>query len=232
MDVKKALITVVLLAMVSFSVTAISQQYHLLIIAPDEFVDELQPLARWKDETGRPTIILSYGEVLEKDYGEVRDEPEKMKKCIDEYVKNHNVQYVLLAGDCDKLPVRYIKAHNTQWGDKYYPSDLYYMDFYNSTGNFDDWDGDGDNIIGEMYISGDPDINKVNLDDINMYPDVAVARVPASTEAEITTYVDKVIDYESAASSTRFNNALLIVDDDWGTGTRMDAIIPYLSVLP
>ncbi len=228
MYLKRILVTVVFLVTVLFCVQAFSQQYDLLIIAPYEFVDELQPLKNWKDETGRPTIIVSLGEIEEKDYGEVRDQPEQIKRFIEEYVRNHNVKYVMLVGDSDKFPVRYIKAYNTEWGDKYYPSDLYYMDLYDSNGDFDDWDGDGDDIIGEMDFTGGTNIANVNLDNINMYPDVAVARVPASTESEVSTYVNKVMDYEHLAPGTWFNDAYLVVGD-WGGDAKMDAIVTYLG---
>jgi len=227
MTTKRLFITAFLLTLILLPVSAIAQEYHLLILAPYDFVDELLPLKYWKDETGRPTIIVTLGEIEEKEYRRTKDQPERIKRCIEEYVANHNVQYVLIAGDSDKFPVRYIKAYNTQWGDKYYPSDLYYMDLYDAAGNFDNWDGDGDNIIGEMDFKGGTNLSLVNLDDIDMYPDVAVARVPASTKAEIATYVTKVIDHEHHAPGSWFDNALLVVDGGggaFGNTTKMNAV--------
>lgn len=99
----------------------------------------------------------------------------------------------MLVGDVDKFPVRYVKAYNTEWGKKYYPSDLYYMDLFDAAGDFEDWDGNGNRIIGEVDFAGGADICKVNLDDIDMFSDISLARAPASTETEVTNFIGKVI---------------------------------------
>jgi hypothetical protein len=206
-----------------------SAQDRLLIIAPDEFIDELQPLKRFKDCSLRKTTLLSLSEVYNS-YSGV-DDPEKIKRCIAAYQKSHGVGFVLLMGDCDKFPVRYCRAYNTAWGSKYYPSDLYYADLYDNSGNFDDWDGDNDNIIGEMNFTGD-NFAQVNLDNMNLSPDVSVARVPASSVSEVETYVKKVINYEINAPGNWFNKALLVVDggdNAFGDETKMNSIVQYLS---
>ncbi len=200
----------------------------LLIIAPDEFIEELQPLKRFKDCSIRQTSLLSLSDVYNT-YSGV-DEPEKIKRCIAAYQKSYGVEFVLLVGDCDKFPVRYCRAYNTEWGSKYYPSDLYYADLYKS-GAFDDWDGDNDNIIGEMNFTG-ANFAQVNLDNMDLVPDVSIARIPASDVTEVQTYVNKVVDYEINTPGNWFNNALLVVDgtnEAFGDETKMNSIVPYLS---
>lgn len=224
MDIKRFSLSLIfcVLAMAVFPLHAVAQQCDLLIIAPDEFVDELTSLKQFKDATGRPTLLVGLSYIYQNFSG--ADEPEQVKRCIAHYEQSYGVRYVLLAGDSDKFPVRYCKAYNTEWGNKYYPSDLYYMDLYDAHDSFDDWDGDGDGIIGEMdFKSG----ANVNLDTVHLYPDIAAARVPASTEEEITTYVNKVIDYEQLAPGDWFYNALLVVDGGagaFGSSTKMDAL--------
>jgi len=84
-----------------------------------------------------------------------------------------------------------------------------------------------------MDFAGGTNINLVNLDDIDMYPDIALARVPASTGAEVTTYVNKIIDYELKAPGNWFNNALLIVDGHalpFGDTVKVNEdVIPHLT---
>ena len=216
------------LLFVSYSLVA---QENLLILAPDDFVSELQVLKKFKDCTGRPTYLLSLSYIDGTFSG--ADLPEKVKKCIVYYKQNYNIDYVLLAGDCDKFPVRYVRAYNTEWGNKYYPSDLYFADLFNSYGAYDNWDGNNNGIIGEMDFLGGTDINLVNLDNINMYPDVAVARIPASDITELETYVNKVIDYEIKAPGNWFYNAMVLVDggdSPWGDSTKTnDDVVPYLQ---
>lgn len=231
MKVKYTLMITILTALL-FPFPATCQD-NLLIIAPDEFIEELKPLKRFKDGTVRPTTLLSLSDIYNNNrYSNCRDNPEKIKRCIADYEKYNGIDFVLLAGDCDKFPVRYCKAYNTEWGDKYYPSDLYYADLYDSSGAFDTWDNDNDTIIGEMDFSEKGDINKVNLDRIHMYPDVAVARVPASTSSELAIYVNKVIAYELEAPGSWFNRALLVVDgypSKFGNEEKMEDVVKYLN---
>jgi hypothetical protein len=206
-------------------------QDGFLIIAPDEYIDELEVLRNYKQSTGRGVHLINLT-TIDNAYT-ANDLPEKIKLCIADYELYSNVLYVMLVGDSDKFPVRYCRAYNTEWGSKYYPSDLYYADLYNSSYNFDDWDGDNDGIIGEMDFSGGNNINLVNLDDIDMYPDVALARVPASTSTEVTTYVNKIIDYELKAPGNWFFNAVLAVDGHVGpfgdTVKTNEDVLPHLT---
>jgi len=218
------------LLLLLFGLQSISQE-HFLVIAPDDFIDELQILKKFKDYTGHQTILVSLS-WIDNNFSGI-DMPEKIKKCIEYYELNNNILYAMLVGDSDKFPVRYCRAYNTEWGSKYYPSDLYYADLYNSSNNFDDWDGDNDGQVGEMDFAGGTNINIVNLDDIDMYPDISLARVPASTGTEVTTYVDKIIDYELKAPGNWFNNAMVTVDGGdggWGDTIKMNEdVVPYLT---
>ena len=213
----------------------VGRSFDLLIISPQEFSSLLEPLKTHKDKTGISTNIVTLEEVYEQ-YSS-QDKAESVKRCIDHYKKNYNIKYVMLVGDVDKFPVRYVKAYNTEWGSVYFPSDLYYADLYNADGDFDDWDDDKDGIFGETNFApkNHKDIKQVNLDKIDLYPDVAVGRIPASNANEVTAYVNKVISYEfNAYNSNWFKNALLIVDGGngaFGDETKMDAVVPYLKGL-
>lgn len=206
-------------------------QSGFLIITPDEYEDELEVLVNYKQSTGRFVHLVNLTSIDNAYTGS--DLPEKIKKCIADYELYSNVIYVMLVGDCDKFPVRYCRAYNTGWGAKYYPSDLYYADLYNSSYNFDDWDGDNDGIIGEFDVSGGTNISLVNLDDIDMHPDISLARVPASTSAELTTYINKIIDYEMKAPGNWFYNSVLAVDGHTGpfgdTVKTNEDVLPYLT---
>jgi hypothetical protein len=214
----------------------------LLIVTPREFWDPLTRLWYWKRKTGIPTYIVAW-ESLQ--YG--RDEAERIKYAIDFYYREHQVRYVMLVGDSEKLPVRYtLQAYeygrffpddllnrNWRWTDnqgrheenwnwcaggpwvnemadfvpRFFASDLYYADLYGPTGAFQTWDTNGNGYFGEAYRSN------LNPEGIDLMPDVAVGRVPASTVQEVENYVTKVINYEAtAASSTQFKKALIAVN--------------------
>jgi hypothetical protein len=170
---------------------------ELLILGPSVWKSRLDRFARYKNDTGLPATVLTLDQISGSYSG--TDQPEKVKRCIEEYRRLDGTRYVLLAGDADRFPVRYIKAINTEWGTKWYPSDLYYEDLYDKNGAFDDWDADGDGIHAEVDFANRDKPIQFNIDKINIIPDVAVGRVPASSDEEIERYFKKVTDYEFAA---------------------------------
>jgi hypothetical protein len=184
----------------------------LLVLACEDFLDALKPLKAHKDYTGIKTYIQSW-QSLNKSFGGVGvDEPERVKKGIAAYEKYCDTKYVMLAGDIDKFPTRY-----RWWGlpnQEYWAvSDLYYADLYKQgTETFDNWDVNGNGLFGEIEFSPDGTINNDNID---FLPDVAVGRIPASTVAEITAYVNKVITYElgTLPSSSWFKKVGLYTGD-------------------
>ncbi|MBN2232282.1 MAG: hypothetical protein JW781_05615 [Deltaproteobacteria bacterium] len=191
--------------------------FDLLIIADEDFLDALEPLREHKNHTDLVTRVYSWQDLVARFRDQGRDDPERLKKAIASFRQGCGIRFVMLVGDCDRLPVRYCLTHDpTHWGDGYVPSDLYYADLFTADGTtFDDWDGDGDGIFGELQAgtwTPGSTLNDINLDGMDLYPDVALGRVPASTAAEVATYVDKVIAYEFAAyKASWFDRSLFVV---------------------
>jgi len=202
----------------------------LLVLGDESFLEALASLKEHKDDTGIITYVQSWQSLNYSMPG--YDEPERLKWGIHLYRLYCDIKYVMLVGDCDKLPVRYVKGYNSEWGINYLPSDLYYADLYDESYSFDDWDYDNDHEHGEFDYAGGTDINLVNVDKIDMHPDIMVGRIPASSVQEVETYVDKVITYElSATDSSWFKNALYIVDGGpaaFGDETKKNQIDPFL----
>lgn len=210
--------------------------HEMLIIGPEEWRGSLERFVRYKNDTGMSSSLLTI-ENIDSQFNGV-DAPERIKCAIEVHHRVHGAQYILLAGDVDRFPVRYIKAINTEWGTKWYPSDLYYADLYRSDGSFDNWDADKDGIAGELDFTGTH--AKFNIDLINVYPDVAVGRIPTSDLVELDTYLNKVMSYEFAAlesvwhnyPSDWFKRALFIVDGGtapFGDETQSDQQATPLS---
>jgi hypothetical protein len=193
--------------------------YELLVLTPANWEDTIQQFLRYKNDTliRTKSITLDY---IKLNYAG-NDIQEKIKKAIEQEHRNNKVKYVMLVGDADKFPVRYVKAINTEWGTKWYPSDLYYADLYDKNGNFDDWDYQNDGIYGEIDFANRA-FQDTNIDKIDMIPDVAIGRVPSSSQSETKMYLEKVMIYEFCArESTYFNydsnwakRALFVVDGD------------------
>lgn len=196
---------------------AIWGPFDLLIITHEDFREALAPLKAHKDYTDIRTRIYSWQELERTFFDEGRDVQERIKKAIASFKKSSQIRYVMLVGDSDRFPVRWVKVYDPfAWGDGYVPSDLYYADLFKDNGtSFDDWDGNRNGIFGETqggtWQAGGA-LADLNLDGMDLYPDVALGRVPASTVEEVATYVAKVIDYEFGAyKSNWFNRALQIV---------------------
>ncbi len=192
-----------------------------LIVAPDAFMAALAPLVAHKNSTGMPTLAVSITQLTAHFAG--ADDPEKIKRGI-QYAHEHlDTQYVMLVGDPHWFPVRYIffknfsRAYPNHPGEPnlpvdgvYAPSDLYYANLYHhkivrapklavSPGPFDDWNADrtGHYNEADWGVGARSDWNKPNPDQVDGYPDIAVARATAHSVADVTAYVNKIIRYET-----------------------------------
>ena len=192
-----------------------NRRYDLLIVALEEYIESLRPLEEHKISMGIRSRLLSLEEIYRTYPG--RDEAEKVKQCLAAYSRDSRIRYAMLFGDCEKFPVRYTKtdrktqeAHDTA----FYPADLYYADLFESDGTVDDWDRNRNGYFGELR--GESTSGSLNVDDVDLRPDIAVGRIPVSTSREVETYVSKIIRYEQGAYGASWSkNALLIATTDW-----------------
>ena len=68
-------------------------------------------------------------------------------------------------------------------------SDLYYSDVYNASGGFSSWDANGNGKFGEFMV-----------DDVDVYPDVHLGRLPCVDGSQVEICVAKIINYEVEGS--------------------------------
>lgn len=179
---------------------------EMLIISPDNsnFINKLIPLAEWKNNKGVRTEILSNYSAYEG-----RDDAEKIRNMIKEYYVKHNIRWVLLAGDTDIIPIRYVynpdvvvvagESEYSNWDDEDKPTDFYYASLEGT------WDEDGDDIYGESPVYNDNEI-----DEIDWTPEVYVGRFPASNALELQIMVNKTINYEKNPLNGTWMNQMLL----------------------
>lgn len=203
--------------------------YRLLILTPQEFKLPLMLFSSHKDATGMPTLIVTVEEInTNPAYASGRDIQEKIKLAIDALRKAHGIRYVMLVGDADKFPVRYTRGWDSVTSGHFYaPSDLYYANLVNKadtdswdnpdTGLFDDWDRNRNNFIGEMGRKDGQARNwgELNVDAVDLKPDVAVGRLPVSNAAELSTLLAKIIVYEQQAAGSPWSKRVLLVTGDF-----------------
>ena len=189
-------------------------EYDLLIITPETFSDELDPLVNHKIETGIKTKIKTVEEIYEENIG--KDEQEQIKYYIYEQLENYNIKYVLLVGDIRKIPIRTTDAY--PWSPYHgygILSDLYYSDIYNDEYNFCTWDSNDNNIYGEFDFYGhlnDPDLE--NIDEVDLYADVHIGRLACRSEKEVNTVVEKIINYEKYTYDSLWFKKIILAGGD------------------
>lgn len=194
----------------------VSENYNMLIIAPEKFSQNLQPLIDHKNSHNVKTLLKTTEEIYTQ-YTTGRDDQEKIKLCIYDMKNTYNITYVLLVGGHVGqrlkwyIPERVV--HNDDGWEAGYASDLYYADVYKyneSSGQyeFEDWDSNHNGIIGEWStVSTWRDI-------IDYYPDVYIGRLSCRYASEVDTEVQKIITYENGAADPSWFKKLICVAGD------------------
>jgi hypothetical protein len=184
--------------------TQTKDMYDLLVIAPNEYQYDLQPLITHKNNHDVQTVFTSVETILDQSQG--RDEPEKVKYYIYEAAENLGIAYVLLVGNVDKTPMR--KSAIRVYHDDNILTDLYYADIYDATGGFSSWDTNNNNRFSE-YTWGDG-----LIDEVDAYPDLYVGRLPCNNIKEVKIMVNKIITYETQTYGSEWFNRLLLLAGD------------------
>ena len=184
--------------------------YKLLIIAPKEYYNALQPLVNHKNNIGISTKLVALDEVYNRMYWYGRDNPEKIKYFIKTAVEQWGIKYVMLVGDYKKIPVRYVynADNNTFFPEPRFISELYYADIYDKNNNFSTWDTNGNGRYGEWFGEEAEDKN------IDLYPDVYVGRLACRNIMEVKTMVNKIITYETKTSNSQWFHRFVVIAGD------------------
>ncbi len=152
-------------------------------IAPAQLARYLGPLIEWKMDRGVPAQIFDLSTILSV-YGG-RDDAERLHNFLQDLYYNQTggtPRWLLLAGDPDLVPLRYLWADRDHSGDTRQERNLYVGDTY-YTGLGSDWDTDGDGVFGEP---GEEDLT----------PELYVGRISASLPEELKNAVTKNLAYE------------------------------------
>lgn len=190
-----------LLFLVPIASTATSEESErLLIVSPKQFLPALEKFERHKSKL-LDASVKSLEDILATSEGV--DDAEKLKRFLYAELRERGLDYVLLVGDVDVMPVRYMTLDRKQesaFNYSFYPSDLYYSDLAKEDGSFEDWNAKRDSFhagyFGEVRGEANKD-DPINFDQIDYQPDVAVGRWPVSTPEEVERVADKTIRYEA-----------------------------------
>ena len=177
--------------------------YDLVIIAPADFSQNLQPLVTHKNSYGMDTHFITLQDIYDGYDG--RDNPEKIKYFIKHAIDEWDTHYVLLVGDVQTLPIRNTYA---SWWEPDVLSDLYYSDVYDSEYQFCSWDANQNDRFGEIDHEG------YDLDGVDLYADVHIGRLACTDETELNIVINKIITYESETYGTDWFKQIILAGGD------------------
>jgi hypothetical protein len=170
-----------------------------LVVAPDAFHSELKEFIEFRQHQ-LPTTLVSLEGILKASAGV--DDPERLKRYLYHAWKTQGLGYVLLVGDADVMPVRYMvldRATEAAFNYAFYPADLYYGDLAKADGSYEDWNARKDGFHAGYFGEVRGETNKgdaINYDEINYHPVIAVGRWLVSTPEEVKTVAAKTLAYE------------------------------------
>ncbi|MCK4546198.1 MAG: T9SS type A sorting domain-containing protein [Candidatus Eisenbacteria sp.] len=169
------------------------ETYDYVVITTDANLDafDASDFLGWKTALGYSIRVLLVTDP------EITGQPgadlaEQIRNFLRAYYGLWGIEYVLLVGNYDAVPMRYCypdpnyHAHNPSDPSNYggsVPTDYYYADL--SLPDADSWDSDGDGYPGE-YTEDNPDF----------LAEVYVGRIPVNNNARITYALNKIVLFE------------------------------------
>ncbi|MEA1973848.1 MAG: C25 family cysteine peptidase, partial [Candidatus Cloacimonadota bacterium] len=152
---------------------------EIIVITPAEFIDDFAGYQDFYSQKGYN--VEMYGvETIYANYEGV-DNQEKIRNFIIEQYNENQMEFVLLGGDIEHIPVRgfFCSVQSSQvYEDENIPSDLYYSALDGS------WNDDNDELWGEI---GEDDL----------LPEVSVGRLPFSNVNELENMLTKLFSYQN-----------------------------------
>lgn len=173
------------------------QDFQILIITPQQFAAAFQPLRDIYLKRGLKSETATMEYISANSSGQ--DLKEKVRNYIIQEYQGHGIEYVLLGGDVEHVPVRGFYCYVQSGGgyeDNNIPSDLYYSALDGT------WNTNGNNRWGEP---GEDDL----------LPEVAVARFPFSNASQLNNLINKTISYQEHPVTGELRNPIMAGEHLW-----------------
>ncbi len=204
------------------SASATFDTVDCVIVTGSSYTSQVEPLADWMIKKGYRTEIHTTTSISSS-YGGT-DTQEKIRNFLKDYYTSKGLGWVILGGDTSVVPARAAYSFDVE-GDGYTYDDYLYCDYYYA--DLDGtWNDDGDSLWGE-----------VSQDNIDMYADVLVGRLPFDTTSEAETVVEKTLVYEGVGSTqlpTDYQKKLLmfacLLDAYTSGGDCKDELESYVGI--
>ena len=179
---------------------SLATDYDMLIVSTEYLNQEsgVTNYANYRQGTGVRTAVELTGDIYTQYTGDT--EQIKIKQCIYDYVQNHNIAFVMLIGDAGTWTERCVPDQNVYGAgigetDDTIPADLFYSCFDGAL----DWNANGVDPVGQ-----------VNVDNADIYPDIAVGRLATKSYTTVADYRNKVSNYDGQVNNGTFIKNLLL----------------------
>ena len=169
----------------------ITQQYDYIIITSenltypsDKYEYSFNDLIDYREIHGLSCMMKTVESIIDEYQG--RDTQEKIRNFIKHAYNNWNTEWILLGGDIEIIPARYLHDIDGQEKDeKKMASDFYYQCLDGS------YNYDNDSKWGEEY-------DGIDGDRIDLLAEVYVGRAPVDDEQDVSAFVEKTLSYEQS----------------------------------
>lgn len=191
------------------------ESYNYVIITNDALAASVDPLVQWKNGIGYQVKVVTTAWIQSAYAG--FDLVEQVRNFLKDKYLEWGIEYVLLAGNLDVIPMRYCYPDSSNHGyDEWFcpPTDYYYADL---TG---DWDSDGDGFHGEFM-----------QDAVDFVPEVYVGRLPWSDAGTLTDICNKLVAFESDTGAWKSRALLLGTHANFENQDHTDLPVMDFAVL-
>ncbi|MGQ9661526.1 MAG: C25 family cysteine peptidase, partial [Kiritimatiellia bacterium] len=178
-----------------------------LIVTSSALASEFQTLANHRaTRNGLATEVLTTEAIYANPAYAGRDNQERIRNCILDYVRNRGTACVVLGGDNTVVPVRGCYIALGGYEESAMPTDLYYA------GLDSNWDEDGDGIFGEADTAAG--------EEGDLAPEVVVGRIPVRTVDQARAYIAKLTSFENSGTAILWQKLVMCGLKLWDTYTQ------------
>lgn len=181
--------------------------YDILVITPEEWVNDFEDYIFFHKQRGYEVQVASLEDICANMEG--CDEQEKMRNYIIQEYENNGISYIMLGGDVDIVPFRYLWCYVGDDCQDQLPADMYFACL---DGTMND---DGDDKWGEV-------------DEVDLVPEIAVARLPFNDKEQFETLMHKIFSYSDTPVVGEFRTLVLggeHLGDGYYGGVGLDRLI-------
>jgi hypothetical protein len=182
-----------------------------LIVTNEEMEPAFQRLADCRTKEGIPAVVRTI-EWISQNVRSGADLAESIRNYIREAYEQWGVEWVVLGGDTEVIPARF--AYCSFYTGDFIPTDMYYSCLDGT------WNADGDPLWGEAYSDA-----SAPGDEVDLYAEVYLGRMPATTLDEASILVNKTINYSTptdTASRSKFLMLAEVIDYSSGGDIILD----------